>query len=264
MTGARQHAKIQIRIENKYLAKVYSSLNVQNKQAISYLKQNGIHSLMADLDKVITYQPMLSTISSLYRDAGLRLAKVTYDSLPEPETETKARGQMGFSAEWLQRIINYFRIFLLNKAVLPITETTKKRIREILEQANQEGWGVDKTVKEIGDKDISKMRAEVITRTESVRATNLGAMTGAASRGLKLNKRWIAVGDSRTRPDHKYLNGQEIAFEDKFRTPEGYQLMYPGDPEGPAKEVINCRCVLGFIPQRDASGKLIRANYNFI
>ncbi|HEX5555086.1 MAG TPA: phage minor head protein [Chitinophagaceae bacterium] len=261
MTGPKQHMKIQASVENKYLAKIYSSLNKQTKAATDYLKQYGAAALRADLDKVIPYEPLLSVISALYQDGGLRLAKITFEALPDPEAEEKARGQMGMSASWLQKIKGYFRTFLLNKAVLPITDTTKKHIRGVLDQANEEGWGVDKTVREIGDKEISRKRAEVITRTESVRATNLGAMLGAAARGLKLVKRWIAVNDHKTRPDHKYLGGQEVDFEVQFTTPEGFKLMYPGDPNAPAKEVIQCRCVLGFIPQRDKRGRLIRANY---
>lgn len=264
MTGPKKHMKIQASVERKYKAKIYSSLNTQNVAAADYLKRFGPRMLLADLDKVIPLEPLATVISNLYADGGLRLAEETYQALPDPDKEEKARGQIGFSLNWLNRIKRYFRTTLLEKAVLPITDTTKKRVREVLEEANKEGWGVDKTVREINDKDLSRKRAEVITRTESVRATNLGAMMGAAAKGIKLVKKWIAVGDSRTRPDHKYLNGQEVEFMERFITPDGFTLMYPGDPEAPAKEVIQCRCVLGFIPQRDASDRLIRMTYNFM
>ena len=38
------------------------------------------------------------------------------------------------------------------------------------------------------------------------------------------------------------------------------ELAYPGDPKGRAGNVINCRCTVGIIPKRDASGSLIRTN----
>lgn len=254
-------AKLQVAAENKYRAKIYSSLNAQTRAAGAYVRENGIKALQADLDRVVPYQPLMSTVQELYGNAGLRAAQMVFSALPNPNEEQKAKGQMGISQDWLNRIRNYFRLHLLNKAVLPITDTTKKRIREVLDQANNEGWGADKTAREIEDKEIARKRANVITRTETVRATNLGALVGAAARGLKLVKEWIAVNDNRTRPDHKYLNGQTRDFEKKFETEEGIELMYPGDPDAPAKEVIQCRCVMGFEAQRDENGRLIRANY---
>lgn len=261
----RQYAKIQAQVEAKFLPKVYSSLNKQNAKAIAYLKQYGPMRLRADLDSVVTYDLVLPVISALYEAAGLKNAENAYNQVKSEAEGEKAAGQMGFSRIVLDRIKNYFRTFLMNKATIPITETTKKRINEVLDQANEEGWGVDKTVKEIGDKDITKKRAEVITRTETVRASNYGAMIGAAQMGLKLIKEWISVRDARTRPDHKKLDGQQVDFADKFVVPDnGIELMYPGDPNAPAKEVIQCRCVVGFHPVRDKRGRLIKFNYDFI
>jgi hypothetical protein len=153
-TWAR-HAKIQVAAETKYRNKIYSSLNVQTKTAADYLRANGIQALKADLFRIIPLEPLLSTISGLYQDAGVNSAMAAYSSLPDPEDEQKARGQMGFSQTWFQRIRNYFRLYLLNKAVLPITETTKKRILEVLEEAEKEGWGADKTAKAITDREIN-------------------------------------------------------------------------------------------------------------
>ena len=47
-----------------------------------------------------------------------------------------------------------------------------------------------------------------------------------------------------TRDSHAALNGVEIPENEKFRTIWGNELRYPGDPEAPAAEVINCHCVL--------------------
>ena len=47
-----------------------------------------------------------------------------------------------------------------------------------------------------------------------------------------------------TRDSHAALNGTEIPEDEKFRTIWGNELRYPGDPEAPAAEVINCFCVL--------------------
>ena len=47
-----------------------------------------------------------------------------------------------------------------------------------------------------------------------------------------------------TRDSHAALNGVEIPENEKFRTIWGNELRYPGDPEAPAAEVINCFCVL--------------------
>jgi hypothetical protein len=41
------------------------------------------------------------------------------------------------------------------------------------------------------------------------------------------------------RAEQDYQKG--IPIEKAFRV-GGYDLMYPGDPNGPAQEVINCRC----------------------
>ena len=50
---------------------------------------------------------------------------------------------------------------------------------------------------------------------------------------------WNAVGDDRTRPDHRDADGQEVPLEDPF-TVGGEQLDYPGDPAGSDEQTMNC------------------------
>lgn len=47
-----------------------------------------------------------------------------------------------------------------------------------------------------------------------------------------------------SRETHISLNGKKAMQGDRFVTSAGNALRYPGDPEAPAREVINCHCVL--------------------
>jgi uncharacterized protein with gpF-like domain len=86
----------------------------------------------------------------------------------------------------------------------------------------------------------------MIARTETHGAANYGAGRAARETNLPLNREWIASGDERTRETHAEADGQIVGMDEPF-TVGGASLMYPGDPAGPAEEVINCRCSVGFI-----------------
>jgi len=91
-------------------------------------------------------------------------------------------------------------------------------------------------------------RAETIVRTEMQRAYNLSTYAQqqeSAKRIPGLTKSWIATADARTRESHlrahlRYKDNP-IPIDEPFRV-GGADLMYPGDPNGPPGETINCRC----------------------
>ena len=85
-------------------------------------------------------------------------------------------------------------------------------------------------------------------------AANYGAMEAATAAGMT-KKFWITAGDQRVRPDprkkpragdanHRRLNGEERPIGEPFSN----GLMRPSEAGGPAGEVINCRCQMGFLP----------------
>jgi hypothetical protein len=89
-------------------------------------------------------------------------------------------------------------------------------------------------------------RAVTVARTETLAAVNAGvyrsAQLEAEQRGdLAPFKQWIATADPRTRDTHREADKQRTLLSEPFRV-GGAQLLYPGDPTGPAGEVINCRC----------------------
>lgn len=93
-------------------------------------------------------------------------------------------------------------------------------------------------------------RAVTVARTETMAAVNAGAYAGALRDAEERGdpapfKVWLATEDTRTRPTHRKADGQRTLLSDPFRV-GGASLQYPGDPRGPAQEVINCRCT--FLP----------------
>lgn len=90
----------------------------------------------------------------------------------------------------------------------------------------------------------TEARARVIARTEVIGASNAGSfiqMTMLPDPPTK--KSWLATRDDRTRLSHLAANGQIVPLDDNF-TVGNASLRFPGDPQGPADEVINCRCTL--------------------
>ena len=95
-----------------------------------------------------------------------------------------------------------------------------------------------------------KYRAEVIGRTEALRAVHAGndeayrqAIDGGAIDLDELQRTWVTARDERVRPTHRVAGGQVRGINEPFIV-GGAQLRYPGDPRGPAKETIQCRCAL--------------------
>jgi len=94
-------------------------------------------------------------------------------------------------------------------------------------------------------------RAEVIARTEALAAVNAGteeAYRQAAELGVldlkDLERTWHAGNPPRTRDSHHAMRGQKRLFGKHFTSGAGYPLRYPGDPQAPGKERIQCRCVV--------------------
>lgn len=91
-------------------------------------------------------------------------------------------------------------------------------------------------------------RAMTVARTETIGAVNAGVFRGAVLEAERRGdpapfKQWIATDDKRTRPTHEAADQQRTLLLESFVV-GGARLQFPGDPRGPANEVINCRCSL--------------------
>lgn len=96
-----------------------------------------------------------------------------------------------------------------------------------------------------------RYRAEGIARTESIAALHEAqqqAIQQAIETGAlpeeNVSMIWRTTHDKRTRESHRAMDGQVRKFGEKFVSGLGNEIAYPGDPDAPAEEVINCRCWL--------------------
>ena len=88
-------------------------------------------------------------------------------------------------------------------------------------------------------------RAVVVARTETIGAHNAGRFDAfgeiAQDLGGQFQQMWLATDDTRTRPTHREADGQRVPLGSPFQVGEA-SLRFPGEPGGPAEEVIQCRC----------------------
>lgn len=129
--------------------------------------------------------------------------------------------QRGVSAK-IERVINEARA----AAIEPNNREIAVQIKRELESAYE----------------MSFERASMISRTELGIAENVGHIAQCEELGVK-EIEWVAFKTPQWPRRHDLLDGTRIKLGDVFTMPvSGAKLRYPGDPDGPAGEVIRCRC----------------------
>jgi SPP1 gp7 family putative phage head morphogenesis protein len=246
-TYIRNQQIIQNRMIKFYVPKIQKALQDQIKHTVAAVKARGVTSAQGNIHGDILHAEIGKIIQDLYHKAA-QLAIRKY--------KPNLKAGFGVNQDFIDEVMSYFQKFLLEKVVLPISRTTIEQINRILDEAVKEGWGVDRTVSELEDPSLTLYRARMIVRTETVRATNFTQIAAADEEEYEMEKQWIAIEDNRTRKSHSHagVDGERTAIDEPYSN----GLMFPGDPQGSAKETINCRCTQGFFIKRDLNGKPVR------
>lgn len=151
--------------------------------------------------------------------------------------------------EFFRRLaLQYIGLEMIRRRITSVTETTRQQIINQITAGQNAGEGIAAIAKRISDNVgiISRQRGALIARTETHGAANYGADGAARATGLKLRKEWVAAEDERTRVEHAEADGQIVDMDQAFQV-GGEMLMYPGDPDGSAGNVINCRCSISHL-----------------
>ena len=114
-----------------------------------------------------------------------------------------------------------------------------------------EGEDIRKIAKRIAKTTGEKSYSSAVrnARTAYTGAQNAGRIEGlhqAQKLGIKVQKKWMATLDSRTRDAHADLDGQIRDVDEPFEV-DGMEIDYPGDPAADPSLVYNCRCTLVYV-----------------
>jgi hypothetical protein len=254
------------RIERNYMGKVFDALDWQVNQALPIIKARGPEMAKGQIDLQVFNEKIEPVLTDLHVTAGLFFANKGLREINKAVRSAKTKAtSFGFNDEWAEDIIGYFKMHLLEKAVWPVSETTRDQILAVLEEGQREGWGYDKIANALKDPEMLLWRARMIVRTETLLATDIGRKLAADKSDYETGKEWISAHDARTRHGHRDVDGQIVGQEEKFAVtlykgniPVAVEMMTgPGDINASAGNIINCRCTAALAPMRDDRGKLI-------
>jgi hypothetical protein len=254
------------RIERKYLGRIFSALEWQVEQALPIIKDKGPVMARGLIDLQVFNSKIDPVLTDLHVTAGLFFANKGLREINKQVRVIRQKAAMfGFSDEWAEDIIAYFRMHLLEKSVYPISQTTRDQILGVLEEAQRGGWGYDKIAHELQDPQLLLWRARMIARTETLFASDYGRKLADDKSEYETGKEWIAANDHRTRHGHRDVDGEVLNQTASFAVPvykknviiRTEMMTGPGDITASAENVINCRCTAALVPLRDESGRLI-------
>lgn len=120
----------------------------------------------------------------------------------------------------------------------------RQHVTSAITQSVLQGESIDQAAKRlkavVGMGNRSAVRAARTAITGAENSGRVDSYKRARALGIGVKKEWLATLDSRTRDSHRKLDGERVEVDGTFSN----GLRYPGDPNGAASEVYNCRCTL--------------------
>ncbi len=121
-------------------------------------------------------------------------------------------------------------------------------VRDQLNTALSEGYEAGESTKELSDRvrsvfnGLTKGEAERVARTETGIAFGFARDEAMKEAGIEY-KAWLSSHGPNVRPAHEAAEADKPVPIDEPFIVGGEALMYPGDPNGSAGNIINCQCV---------------------
>jgi len=156
-----------------------------------------------------------------------------------------------YDKQTVERLIRDNPDLLPRKAAVNVPKDqlwNKKHINSAITQGILQGESIDKISQRLAATvtDMSHTSAIRNARTMTTSAQNGGRIDSykrAEGMGIKMLQVWMATLDSRTRHEHRQLDGQKRKVGEAFEV-EGEKIFFPGDPAADPALVYNCRCTL--------------------
>lgn len=166
---------------------------------------------------------LVDTSYTLYDKSTVeRLVRDNPDLLPPPGKKVSQRIREGKDVLW-----------------------NKQLIQSSMTQSILQGESIPQIAKRLAESvgDSNRKAAIRNARTMTTGAENAGRVDSykrAQKMGINMVQVWLATLDGRTRHSHRLMDGEKVQVDKKFSN----GCRFPGDPQGAAHEVWNCRCTL--------------------
>lgn len=225
-----------------YTRPLVVTFNVVNERAVRIMQNNQLNFV-----REFTREQTEATRQALIR--GVR------EGL-NPRAQARAfRDSIGLTSRQEAAVNNYSRLLRENNRQALERGLRDRRFDGTVRRAINNGkpltdGQIDRMVGRYRERYL-KYRSEVIARTEALQAAHEGteemfdqAIENGNIRADQLQARWHTRQDGRQRDSHDAMAGQTRPHGEPFVSGEGNLIRYPGDPQAPAEERIQCRCAV--------------------
>jgi hypothetical protein len=266
MASSVKYHKTYLKLHSEYEEYAYplikKALDEQTKAITNFIDEDNFDNLDIYIQFLVDQKPLYNALEKIYTKVGVSAATFSYDWIRNSVPKSKKDFIIDFfNPEWYREMVEYFRL-VGGTTVQGIDDTTRDKINNLLSNIlgqNLSRRDQAKLFQEtLNNPEYNRARSLVIARTESTKAANYGINMGAESSDYEVQKFWINTKDKRTRRTHLAMTTERIPINQPFMV-GGTAMMYPGDVGNavnkvPAKEVVNCRCVMATEAILDADG----------
>ena len=211
---------------------------------------------------------LLKIYRDLYSDIGLQFAK--WYARNFDKYIKKGVNPNQYVDEWQNSFASYGSAVGAERVTLvsgTAKATLQKVTRNLMTDIDFQNLGIAEKTRILRSQfnRYSAFQAERLVRTEATSAANFATLKSANTifPAADMMKEWVASFDDRTRSTHAEAGASEPVPQNEPFMVGGALMMYPGDPSGPASEVINCRCSIAPFPKENAqaTGEITDINF---
>jgi hypothetical protein len=228
---------------NRAVKRYFFEAGKRVERAIKDSEEKGFKAAldfdMAVIDDSLNLNDLLTIVLRFITLAGgIGYSQVTGVSLEFGNVPQEVLNAVANRAGQIKEVVEHAR--------MEIRDKVQDVIREAIEQGLPERDTAQMLIDALGDSmDNLQGRAKTIARTE-VHSAHSEARYQAMLETEPVGKRWVAAPDARD--SHSEAMGDGIIpFDQTFSN----GLMYPMQPGAPAGEVINCRCIMVPVYDKD-------------
>ena len=241
------------------LAKIRRSNNADLRKYERFGVKVFLKALEAQAVENPSILPMQNAYIEFYQKVFVDAAKKEYNRIRQFERRKNFVPDDFFLLTW-REWIKAWVLENLGGLITEVTDTTRKKVQEILGDAIERGLNPFQTEELLRQNIPDIKRARAIARTESTRANNeakeVTAQQWANETGETLYKLWVWGASREPRLEHVQLQNKPIRKDQPFIGINGKPMQKPGDIDGGPENTINCSCTVVYVSERFA-----RRNY---